>query len=167
MKVEEIKKIACKSSAVSGYFQSLYQHSIQALESLSEDEVKELFESDYPNGQFYALWFNNYDNFTKISVDEMTGEDEVGLNGTVLVKSLFDYRGLTMILDIYPGADTVSFEAYYDEHEINENQEFYLCLTSKSYLHAVFGNYLLSSEGERSGKNSRVSFTVSNKFFEN
>lgn len=185
MKMDEIRKISRKSG-VKGYFQLLYEHSIQAVESLTKEEIEFVFKrrrkietGTYGDdqradiyGDVYAFWiFNGNDGIenTLIGVDVMYGDSwGAQMEENFSVYSPFDYRGLSMVIFFDEKSDTVMFERYFNGNE-GENFEFLKGLTDSEQLHMIFGKYLVKNEGkydENHPGDAYVCFSVSIKFFE-
>lgn len=185
MKMNEIRKSA-RNNGVKGYFQSLYEHSIRAVESLAKEDIENVFKhcrkieaGTYGDdqradiyGDVYAFWIcNGNDGIanTLISVDVMYG-DPCGaqMEENFSVHSPFDYRGLSMVIFFDEKSDTVMFERYFNGNE-GENFEFLKGLTDSKQLNMIFGKYLVKNEGkydENHPDDAYVCFSVSIKFFE-
>lgn len=167
MKLEEIRKMA-RNTGTASFFKSLYQHSTQILESLSEDKIRKIFrprmrEHRYEDtdvyGQTCELRFSENGDDTKISVGVMYAINGFKMEESILVQSSFDYRGLYVALHFDENAETVRFASYkWDD----ENEIFLRSLTDSDYLKKIFGKYLIKN----SSLGNFVDFSVSIKWFE-
>lgn len=157
MKIEEIRKMA-RETEVAKYFKSMYQHSVRALESLSEDQIKDIFRTrikDGCYGQAEAVWFYECGNGTRINVYAAycDGSD---VDEYFDVEPFFDYRGLTMIFYFNDKAESIGF--IMDFGIDDRNEPFLNSLTASDYLKTIFGEYLIESNA--------LEFRVSIKWFE-
>lgn len=159
MKVEEIRKMARKTE-IAEYFKSMYQHSIRVLESLSEDQIKNIFRTrtNYNYyGQAEALLFYDWENITKIAVQVVYNNELSGLAETFEVESFFDYRGIRMIFYFVDKAESIGFYIAYDTDD-KKKRPFIHSLRNSDYLKTIFGEYLIESTWSE--------FRVSIKWFE-
>ena len=174
MKIEEIRKMA-RNTGIASYFKSLYQHSTQVFESLSEDQIKDIFRTridDGTYGQACTIWFgNSYRDDTKnivmINVDVMYANDGLAECESISLESSFDYQGLWMAFHFDDKAETITFETFF-QHS-NENKDFLRSLTDSDYLKTIFGKDLVENLGKYSEKlhdTNTVHFSVSIKWFE-
>ena len=163
MNLKEIRKLASRTG-IAGFFKEMYNYSIKALDTLSEDEIKDIFSDKVYNdgtyGRTCSLFFrNDGKNKTCIGTTEEAGDGNPLNCQYCCVDSSFDYRNFKMTLYFDERENIVSFDADVYAETVN----FCRPLADDDFLHTVFGKYHVDNDSK---VDSYISFDVSTEFFE-
>ena len=187
MKLEQIKKMA-RDNEVVAFFKELYRHSIQLLESVPDETMREVLSKnrngrDGQDPKFYPyhigvvdgfVFHNEYDCDTDkrltdkiwLITDVMyVTAERSSSNRSYLeyeeefhLNSFFDYHHLSMKLQL--GTDEVCFTCEDSDADITVEDEVFLkALTDHDFLERIFGEHLVANY-------DHGVFVVSIRFFE-